>query len=645
MIDAARHLNLLLIGLAAELAGHEDAPTGLAADYRAAWQDLAGQRWQAGQWRRVVAAAEHPGLPLVRMVAAGLDGPALTLLLAIGLPAEDPRLAALLGDGDEATPGGLIACFRGAGGQDDPISVKQALARLQALGLVVARNPASPRLLQRLAVPAPLWDALAGHGQLPGARLISDGPALADLVLSDATRTDVASACTALAAPQAPALIIRGPPGNGRRTLAAAIARHLGRPLLMLPAERLATPDAWREAALFALIHDAVLCAAPDLPPGATVQVPAPPLPGIRQILIMGPAGSAALDEGVAIALALPAPDLQARTALWQHRLPGLPGHHAAALAAAARLPAGLLCRTAAAAALHAGARGADWPDPGDAARALAELPESRLETVATRITLAPGGEHIALEPQAEAELAALVSRCRHREALAAHAGPGPGALGVRALFSGPSGAGKTLAARHLASQLGRELWRIDLAASVSKYIGETEKALDSAFSAAEARDVVLLLDEGDALMARRTDVGNANDRYANLETNFLLQRIEGFAGILIVTTNAAERIDAAFARRMDVVVPFRAAEPAARHAILAHQLAGGTVSDALLQEVAVRCQLSGGQLRNIALHARLLAIEAGRPPGDDDLLRAVLREYRKLESHCPLKPRLEAAG
>ena len=156
-----------------------------------------------------------------------------------------------------------------------------------------------------------------------------------------------------------------------------------------------------------------------------------------------------------------------------------------------------------------------------------------------------------------------MLARCQHREALAAAAcecgEDASHTCGVRALLSGPSGTGKTLAARILAAALGKDLYRVDVSATVNKYLGETEKNLDRAFSAAEELDIILLLDEGDALMATRTDVGSSNDRYANLETNFLLQRIELFAGILLVTTNAADRIDKAFARRMDVIILFRA--------------------------------------------------------------------------------------
>jgi SpoVK/Ycf46/Vps4 family AAA+-type ATPase len=205
-------------------------------------------------------------------------------------------------------------------------------------------------------------------------------------------------------------------------------------------------------------------------------------------------------------------------------------------------------------------------------------------------------------------------------------------------MFTGPSGTGKTLAARLLAATLGKDLYRIDLSATVNKYIGETEKNLEHAFSAAEELDVVLLLDEGDALMTARTDVATANDRYANLETNFLLQRIETFNGILLVTTNAADRVDKAFSRRMDVVVAFRTPDNVQRYDILRMHLPDHAVNDDLLQEIAHRCMLTGGQLRNVALHAQLLALQSGGCVSDDDLRAALLREYRKTGAPCPLR-------
>src|SRR5690606_34793224 len=187
---------------------------------------------------------------------------------------------------------------------------------------------------------------------------------------------------------------------------------------------------------------------------------------------------------------------------------------------------------------------------------------------------------------------------CRHRERLLAHLGPAFGASanrGVRALFSGASGTGKTLAARILAAQLGMDLYRVDLAAVVNKYIGETEKNLHRVLSTAEALDVILLLDEGDALLGNRTEVRSSNDRYANLEANYLMPRLEHYQGILLITSNASENLDSAFQRRLDVVVPFMAPQAAERwHIWQLHLPADHRVDAHTLEEIATRCEMRG---------------------------------------------------
>jgi len=164
----------------------------------------------------------------------------------------------------------------------------------------------------------------------------------------------------------------------------------------------------------------------------------------------------------------------------------------------------------------------------------------------------------LAVSPGVMTQLTALEARCRRAAVGEAAGGSGAGAQrGVHAFFAGASGTGKTLAAEILAARLGKPLHRVDLAAVVRQYIGETEKNLDRVFAAARQADAVLLLDQADALVGRRTDVRDAHDRYANLDINYLLQRIEDYAGLVVLTSNDAQRIDPAFLRRLRVIVQF----------------------------------------------------------------------------------------
>ncbi|HEY3080601.1 MAG TPA: ATP-binding protein, partial [Chloroflexota bacterium] len=277
-----------------------------------------------------------------------------------------------------------------------------------------------------------------------------------------------------------------------------------------------------------------------------------------------------------------------------------------------------------------------------DARQASRALNRPALDTLATPVAADGDWGQLAVAAETMRELRHLELRCRHRERMGASVGASLEAdlnAGVRALFSGPSGTGKSLAARLLAATLGMDLYRLDLSTVVNKYIGETEKNLSRVFARAEELDVILLLDEGDSLLTQRTTVQTSNDRYANLETNYLLQRLESFEGILIVTTNANQRIDDAFQRRIDVVVDFHPPEPAERWAIWQlHLPAAHGVEPALLDDVARRCGLSGGQIRNAVLHASLLGMEDGGTIASAHLEAAVEREYRKMGAVCPLR-------
>jgi hypothetical protein len=235
-------------------------------------------------------------------------------------------------------------------------------------------------------------------------------------------------------------------------------------------------------------------------------------------------------------------------------------------------------------------------------------------------------------------ELERVLARCRLRDNLGEGLGPASQSryrCGVRVLMVGPSGTGKTLTAGWLATRLGMPLYRVDLAAVTSKYIGETEKNLAELFARAEHAEVVLLFDEADALFGKRTDVKDANDRFANQQTNYLLQRIESYDGIVLLTSNSRSRFDSAFTRRLDTIVEFPAPGPDERRALwLAHLGDAHALSAAELNRLAAGCELAGGHIRNVVLAAR--AGCQGAPIGASALASALAAEYRKLGKALP---------
>lgn len=204
--------------------------------------------------------------------------------------------------------------------------------------------------------------------------------------------------------------------------------------------------------------------------------------------------------------------------------------------------------------------------------------------------------------------------------------------LGISALFAGASGTGKTLAAEVLAQELRLDLYRIDLSSVVSKYIGETEKNLRQVFDAAEVGGVVLLFDEADALFGKRSDVKDSRDRYANIEVSYLLQRMECYPGLAILTTNLKSALDTAFLRRIRFVVQFPFPDAAQRAEIWRRIFPANTPTEGLDPLKLARLNISGGNIRNIALNAAFLAADAGEPVKMAHLLRATRSEYAKLE-------------
>jgi SpoVK/Ycf46/Vps4 family AAA+-type ATPase len=203
---------------------------------------------------------------------------------------------------------------------------------------------------------------------------------------------------------------------------------------------------------------------------------------------------------------------------------------------------------------------------------------------------------------------------------------------GISALFSGASGVGKTMAAEIMARHLGLDLYRIDLAGVVSKYIGETEKNLRSVFDAAERSGAILFFDEADALFGKRSEVKDSHDRYANIEVNYLLQRMEDYRGLAILATNMKSALDSAFMRRLRFIVDFPFPDASLRREIWRRVFpAAAAVSDLDFSALS-RLEIAGGNIRNIAVNAAFLAAGEGVPIAMDHVMRAARREYAKID-------------
>ncbi|MCZ7572469.1 MAG: ATP-binding protein [Ardenticatenaceae bacterium] len=204
---------------------------------------------------------------------------------------------------------------------------------------------------------------------------------------------------------------------------------------------------------------------------------------------------------------------------------------------------------------------------------------------------------------------------------------------GISALFAGPSGTGKTTAAEIIANELGLDLYRIDLSAVVSKYIGETEKNLERVFTAAETANAILFFDEADALFGKRSEVHDAHDRYANIEIAYLLQKMEQYDGLAILATNLRQNMDEAFTRRLQFIVEFPFPDESQRYRIWQLHFPPETPRDEDIDFdfLAKQFRLSGGNIKNIVLSAAFLAAAENAPLGMEHLLQATRREYQKM--------------
>ncbi|MDF5753120.1 ATP-binding protein [Spongiactinospora sp. TRM90649] len=419
-----------------------------------------------------------------------------------------------------------------------------------------------------------------------------------------------------------PIVLLDGADGETRERVAAHVASALGRIPAVISADRLPLSGtgsvalarlAEREVALVGALPFVAVCEASQGAESFVGELGCPVLVGVTP--------SAPQAFRGAIRCTVPSPGVADQRELWR-RLLG-EEEEAARAAVSFRFEVGdieTVARDVAGHGLH------------HACRLHAR---SALGGLAERVEPCASWDDLVLPAPAVETLRDIARRIRNRARVHEDwgmAGSSPRGLGVTALFTGESGTGKTLAAEALAVDLDLDLYRIDLAAVVSKYIGETEKNLKRIFDIADAGGAVLLFDEADALFGRRGEVRDSHDRYANLEISYLLQRMDAYRGLAILTTNLKAALDRAFLRRLQFVLNFPFPDAATRERIWRLMFPPKVPCADLDWARLSRLQLPGGHIRTIALGAAFLAASEDTPVTMAHVLAAARREYAKLE-------------
>jgi hypothetical protein len=611
--------------------------------------------------RPLLSPDEHPADSRFRHLADAyrLSPVELDLLLLAMAPQLDVRYGELFGclQGDPARHRPTVSVALDLLGLTPAqrVVARQVLtptSRLVAPGLVRLHDPSgqpgSPLPDRELSVDDRLVAYVTGHDGMDAAlsevadvvRIAPTGPGIDRLVVADEVRAQLAS----LQRRPQRLCLLRGPEGSGRQGAAEVLAQAWGvTALLRVQTDRLPFEDPARFAALVqAVSREARLQRAAPFWERFDVllEEPREPLRDLVQAALssephafVSASGDWPARNGPVLAeVVLTSGTTGQRAAAPDGATAGGPAaEDLAALAAAFRLGPRAI-----------GAAVAEARNSGAAVTAAALAAAARRQGSAAlagegrRVEQPYGWNDLVLPPDRLQRLHALGDRIRFRATVydlwgfAATVGP---ARGTAALFTGPSGTGKTMAAGILAGSLGLDLYRVDLAGVVSKYIGETEKALARIFAAAEATSAVLFFDEADALFGKRTEVRDAHDRYANVEVSYLLQRLEEHDGVVVLATNLRKNIDEAFLRRLQFVVEFPLPDRDHRRLIWQRMFpAAAPLDPALdLDLLAERFELSGGSIRNVAVEAAFAAAVSGRPIGPDHVSTALRHEHQKL--------------
>ncbi|HEX9736070.1 MAG TPA: ATP-binding protein [Thermoanaerobaculia bacterium] len=449
-----------------------------------------------------------------------------------------------------------------------------------------------------------------------------------------------------------PVIQLVGEEAEGKRAIAAAACAALGIGVNVLRATSLPAADAELEGLLRLLGREAALgrrallldCEGEEPADAARSRAVATFAEGYHGVLVLASRERRHLPRRASVPLDVARPETAEQEALWRavlgenaERFNG----HCRTLAAQFDLSAGAI-RAAGAEALgrvETAAEAGEEAGPEALAKALWRccLGQARpsLDALAQRLRPIAGWDDLVLPEAQKALLSQIAIHVRRRHRVYEEwgfAGRTSRGLGITALFAGVSGTGKTMAAEVLARELDLDLYRIDLASVVSKYIGETEKNLKRVFDAAEAGGAILLFDEADALFGRRSEVKDSHDRYANIEVSYLLQRMEQYRGLAILTTNMKTALDPAFLRRLRFTVQFPFPDAAARAEIWRRIFPPQTPTAGLEAAKLARLGVAGGNIANIALAAAFLAAEGDEPVGMGHVLKAARSEYAKLE-------------
>lgn len=500
-----------------------------------------------------------------------------------------------------------------------------------------------PRPFQALAVNPIVVKLLAGAeidiaGEL-GITCVAATVTLENF-LAPAVVIERAIAEIAAAPSNAARVVVRGRTGSGRRTLLAAFAQLAGRTLATIDAAMLVREK--RLAMLPAQLQHANLCGWLPCVDGldAISSEDEQSRDTVRSMLRThhGPVTlrlahhvTPPLDPGYTL-IDLPTSSISERANQWATSLAtrGLAVKDADSIAARYTIGAGTIERIAAAVSRTPG-RDVDVAIDD----AMRQHIDTKIGAVASRVTRLPDWSQVVLPAEIKDSITELLARARHRRTVYDAWGFDrvmTSSRGLTALFQGGPGTGKTLVASAIAQDLGLDLYRVDLSRIMSKWIGETEQNLGKLFDAAEEGHALILFDEADSLFGKRTEVRTSNDRYANLEVNYLLQRLDTFEGVAVLTTNFGTAIDPAFKRRLSCRLTFPFPDDDARELLwrvhLPEKLPRAGKFD--LAALARRYRMSGGYIRNAALRAAFLAADEKSPLTQDHLERAVRAEFHE---------------